>query len=145
MEERRLVTANIRNSAKILKAEGTTRLGPSWVSLIDEMCDRIDAIEAENASLQQRVEAREREKELYQQLCVFKDAKAAALNAPPDYQIAAYQLRDLPLTKEAGFLDLVWAMDKEGNVSRGDWEFLRDQWLEAWRTALAAAQEQGEG
>jgi len=96
------------------------------------------------AILEAKVKMLEHKAELHQQMSVFKDAKAAALNDPPDYVIAVYQLRDLPFTKEAGLSDLAWAMDREGNVSKADWEFFRDEWLGRWRKTLAAAQEQSD-
>ena len=68
---------------------------------------------------------------------MFKDAKAISFGDRYDYGLAIYTLRDLPLTKEFELHDLAWAHHKEGNTSKSDWEYFRDEWLKRWREALA--------
>ena len=104
---------------------------PSWVV-------RKAAEALENAvALEQRVEGLERELDLYIQLATFKDAKMISVAHVPDYGLAIYTLRDLPLTKEFELHDLAWAHHNEGNTSKSDWEYFRDEWLRLWREALA--------
>ena len=82
--------------------------------------DDIAQLEAKSKLYQQRI--------TFEQACRFADAQN-------DYDMAAYALRDLPLTKEAELADLAQAMQSEG-CSKGDWVGLRDLWDKAYRKAL---------
>ncbi len=97
---------------------------------MDIWIDKAEALEA-------RLSKMERERDLYCQLAVFKDAKSISFNDQHDYGLAIYTLRDLPLTKEFELDELAWAHHAQGNTSKGDWEYFRDEWLSRWREALA--------
>ena len=71
------------------------------------------------------------EVELLRQRIVFEQACRVA-DAQHDYSLAAYMLRDLPITKRAELDGLCNAMHQE-TASRGDWDCLRRFWDEAYR------------
>ena len=121
-----------------------TKLGEE----LDQACDEIATLEAERAMdaeiiIEQgaKLEAMERKRDLYAQLATFYSAREIAASQPPDYGLAIYALRDLPLTEEFQLRDLAWAHHREGNTSKSDWEYFRDEWVERWRQALVAQQE----
>ena len=118
--------------------------GTEWLEEGTTWCqDRINDDDTEyvradlHAALEARLSKMERERDLYCQLAVFKDAKSISFNDQHDYGLAIYTLRDLPLTKEFELDELAWAHHAQGNTSKGDWEYFRDEWLSRWREALA--------
>ena len=88
-----------------------------------------------------KLEAMERKRDLYAQLATFYSAKLMVTGQPPDYGLAIYALRDLPLTEEFQLRDLAWAHHREGYTCISDWEYFRDEWVERWRLAAVAQQE----
>ena len=105
---------------------------------------KIKRLEAENADLKAKLEEMGRERALHAQLATFYSAKAIAASQPPDYGLAIYVLRDLPLTEEFQLRDLAWAHHQEGNTSKSDWEYFCHEWVEHWRQALTATQQEKE-
>ena len=75
--------------------------------------ERITQLKAENAALK-----------------TFASAERQTLGDGRDYSLAAYILRDMPITKKAELDDLCHEMSK-GNASRGDWGGLKWHWLNA--------------
>ena len=100
-----------------------------------EAVSKIEALEAKLSKMK-------RERDLYRQLAIFKDAKSISFGDQYDYGLAIYTLRDLPLTEEFELRDLAWAHHAEGNTSKGDWEYFRDEWLKRWREALAGGDDE---
>jgi len=95
---------------------------------------RVAQLEAKLAVAEMRSIAVAKENELYKQRIVFEQACRFA-DAQNDYDMAAYALRDLPLTGRAKLADLAQAMQSEG-CSKGDWVGLRDLWDKAYREAI---------
>ena len=96
-------------------------VAPGWFENAHlTITEEITQLEAKNELYRQRI--------VFEQACRFADAQN-------DYDMAAYALRDLPLTKEAELADLAQAMQSEG-CSKGDWVGLRDLWDKAYRKAL---------
>ena len=87
--------------------------------------------------LKKRLEAAEKQAELLAQRVTVEAAWRVADAEHRDYGLACYMLRDLPLSKAAGMNDMLWALHHEGSAAKGDWELVRDKWLEAYRAALA--------
>ena len=81
-------------------------------------------LEAENAALKRENDT----------LKAFASAERQTLGDGRDYSLAAYILRDMPVTKKAELDDLCHEMSK-GNASKGDWDGLKWHWLNALLTA----------
>ena len=93
---------------------------------VEGVCDTLAEARRENERLQERI--------IFEQACRVADAHH-------DYNLAAYMLLRLRLTKEAELDDLACAIHEE-TASKSDWEGLRDYWDQAYRDALQSAEEQ---
>ena len=107
-------------AVEIADCQKSYDLGDALLDCIVEANITIAQLEAKNALYQQRI--------TFEQACRFADAQY-------DYDMAAYALRDLPLTQEAELRDLAQSMQSKG-CSRGDWDGLRQWWDEAYRKAI---------
>jgi hypothetical protein len=85
----------------------------------------------------------EREIQLWKARVVFEQARhTVATSRYDDYDLPAWQLRDLPFTKQIGLDDLCWSMTQQGNNTKADWELLRDEWWNEWTKAYKEIEEE---
>jgi len=113
-----------------LQARSDDRISPHALEEIRDFVSKLAQLE--------QLEAKN---ELWKQRVTFAEAKRIAERAEPDYSLAAYMLRDLPLTIEADLSSLAHSMHAE-TASDGDWVGLRDLWDKAFREALKKAGEE---